>query len=381
MSRITESLYAAAGAPQSHVSTKKQSVHRALKENANRPLKMQDIDKDKVIGESLNYTQAFMNAMNESFKAKGSNNRRACRESVKQSLQELKIHDSRFINKTPGQAYKLIEATLNSNSRSIESGKKKKLTEAAEQPYFKAFITNLGKYNEGDLVGKWVEFPIDEDEFQDVLNSIDIDANYEEWFVTDYDCNLNGFEYSELGEYPSYESLQEFGNLVSSITDIEAVNNVYEATNDLREAIEGLEDDTILYHSGIDTEEDLGIYVAEELYGGIENIPSDIIEACFDYSGLGRDLSFGDYWDMLDEDQQEALLAEGHEDYYTAAEYFCNDENASDQKVGETYVDMLGGLSSVSDPEQYFDFEAFGKYITDRSAFVFTSDGCVEFLR
>ena len=28
----------------------------------------------------------------------------------------------------------------------------------------KGFITNLGKYNEGELVGEWVTFPIDEDE-------------------------------------------------------------------------------------------------------------------------------------------------------------------------------------------------------------------------
>lgn len=26
------------------------------------------------------------------------------------------------------------------------------------------FITNLGKYNEGELVGGWIEFPIDNDE-------------------------------------------------------------------------------------------------------------------------------------------------------------------------------------------------------------------------
>ena len=31
-----------------------------------------------------------------------------------------------------------------------------------EDVYFKAFVTNLGKYNEGELVGEWVEFPIDE---------------------------------------------------------------------------------------------------------------------------------------------------------------------------------------------------------------------------
>ena len=27
----------------------------------------------------------------------------------------------------------------------------------------KGFITNLGKYNEGELIGEWIDFPIDED--------------------------------------------------------------------------------------------------------------------------------------------------------------------------------------------------------------------------
>ena len=43
-----------------------------------------------------------------------------------------------------------------------KKSKGKELNESVESYYFKAFITNLGKYNEGELVGEWVEFPIDE---------------------------------------------------------------------------------------------------------------------------------------------------------------------------------------------------------------------------
>lgn len=43
---------------------------------------------------------------------------------------------------------------------------KKEVNEALGDSDFKAFITNLGKYNEGELVGKWVSFPIDEDDFE-----------------------------------------------------------------------------------------------------------------------------------------------------------------------------------------------------------------------
>ena len=58
----------------------------------------------------------------------------------------------------------------------------------------KAFVTNLGKYNEGELVGKWVTFPIDEEEERELMKDIgcayeDEDGEchneyYEEYFIT-----------------------------------------------------------------------------------------------------------------------------------------------------------------------------------------------------
>lgn len=38
------------------------------------------------------------------------------------------------------------------------------------------YITNLGKYNEGKLVGKWIEFPITEEELEEVFEEIGIDV-------------------------------------------------------------------------------------------------------------------------------------------------------------------------------------------------------------
>lgn len=60
-----------------------------------------------------------------------------------------------------------------------------------------AYVTNLAKYTEGQLVGKWLEFPIDEDDFMKELESIGVSEGGE-WFVTDYD--------SEKGE--PYEALE-----------------------------------------------------------------------------------------------------------------------------------------------------------------------------
>ena len=39
---------------------------------------------------------------------------------------------------------------------------------------FAAFITNLGKYNEGELVGEWVKFPTTAEEMKEVFKRIGI---------------------------------------------------------------------------------------------------------------------------------------------------------------------------------------------------------------
>lgn len=74
-----------------------------------------------------------------------------------------------------------------------------------------AYVTNLAKYTEGQLVGKWLEFPIDEDDFIKELESIGVSED-EEWFITDYDSE-KGKPYEALGEYPSIDNLNEFAEL------------------------------------------------------------------------------------------------------------------------------------------------------------------------
>lgn len=84
----------------------------------------------------------------------------------------------------------------------------------------KAFITNLGKYNEGYLVGEWVTFPITEEEEKEILKRIGIDNNYyEEIFFTDYDSDLD--LYGTFGEYPTIDQLNELAETIDSMSDYE----------------------------------------------------------------------------------------------------------------------------------------------------------------
>ena len=50
------------------------------------------------------------------------------------------------------------------------------------------YITNLGKYNEGYLIGKWLKLPATDEEIKNVLKEIGIDGVlYEEYFFTDWE--------------------------------------------------------------------------------------------------------------------------------------------------------------------------------------------------
>lgn len=275
--------------------------------------------------------------------------------------------------KTPKEAEEIINKSSPEEIEKIalkytNNGKKSKsLKESVEEPYFRAYITNLGKYNEGALVGKWVDFPIDEDDFEGVLKSIGIGDSdefgtpYEEWFVSDYECNLPGFNWQDLGEYPSYETLQAYGEDVASIDDIEAVSNAMEVTGDLQSAIDGLSDGSIIYYRGIDDYSDLAYMLIDEM-GGIEVLGRDTIERYFDYEMLGRDLGFDEY-----EDSDGNMVSAG--------EYFCGDENATDEEIGEAFVDDVG-FDGVGNIEGYFDYEAFGRDLR-YDGYYLTSDGCI----
>lgn len=41
---------------------------------------------------------------------------------------------------------------------------------------FEAYVTNLGKYNEGELVGEYLKFPTTPEEVQSLLKRIGIDG-------------------------------------------------------------------------------------------------------------------------------------------------------------------------------------------------------------
>ena len=154
----------------------------------------------------------------------------------------------------------------------------------------KAYVTNLGKYNEGELVGEWVTFPIDEEEQKALFKRIGINEQYEEYFITDYESSLD--LYGLLGEYSSIANLNKLSEMLDSCDDIEKLEAVMEVENvhsikDIENIINNLDDYTLL--EGIDNNYDLGYYYINEC--GCVEIP-EYLENYIDYEAYGRDCSF-----------------------------------------------------------------------------------------
>ena len=95
---------------------------------------------------------------------------------------------------------------------------------------FEAYITNLGKYAEGQLVGETLKFPATTEEVQSLLKNIGVDGvRYEEFFITAFDGDVMGL-YDYLTEYENLDELNHLAHLISEldsdeIETLEAVLN------------------------------------------------------------------------------------------------------------------------------------------------------------
>ena len=145
----------------------------------------------------------------------------------------------------------------------------------------KGFITNLGKYNEGDLVGEWVTFPVSDEELAEVLQRIGINEQYEEFFFTDWESAFR----IDLDEYENIETVNELA---------EQLENWDEDTLKAACEIWGFSDIALQYpedyhlYSGVDDDEALGYYFADTL-GYVDFDNNDVLERYFDYEAYGRD--------------------------------------------------------------------------------------------
>ncbi len=165
---------------------------------------------------------------------------------------------------------------------------------------FEAFVTNLGKYNEGNLVGEWVSFPTTQEELEKVFERIGIGSTneygdtYEEWFITDYDCYVDGI-YEMLSEHENLDELNYFASKLEELNDygmdrFQAIMQESDFTSSVKDLINLIDNmDKYDIYPGVEDNTDLGHYCIEEL--GMLDIPEPL-QNYFDYEAYGRDVAF-----------------------------------------------------------------------------------------
>lgn len=172
-------------------------------------------------------------------------------------------------------------------------------------------LTNLGKYNEGILDFVWLDLPATEEEIAEAFDKIEVshdDAHYysdlhdndfrieyEEYFITDYECS-----FYKIGEYEDLDDLNEIAETLEGLDSHEEsiVTALMEEGYDLEEALEN-KDDVIVY-SGCHDMTDVAYEYVEET-GMFHGCP-DCVTNYFDYESFGNDLRYDGQWFEVDGD-------------------------------------------------------------------------------
>ena len=160
----------------------------------------------------------------------------------------------------------------------------------------KGFITNLGKYNEGELIGEWIDFPISEEDLQAALQRIGIGSTddfgqpYEEYFFTDWDLP-SGMSWEVFGEYPDIEKVNEVAEAIDNSTyPDDVISAIFDHYSDIDDAVDVLVRGDFMYYPGVHNAQSLGEYAIDEIDGGPQYLPKETLERYFDYEAYGRNM-------------------------------------------------------------------------------------------
>ena len=158
---------------------------------------------------------------------------------------------------------------------------------------FEAYITNLGKYNEGELVGETLKFPTTTEEVQALLKRIGVDGvRYEEFFITSFDGDVLGL-YDYLTEYENLDELNHLACLISELDQgelekFEAVIDSGEHTSSVADLINLAQNlDCYEFYPGVEDDETLGRIYVEDME--LLDVPDNVLPY-FDFEAYGRDM-------------------------------------------------------------------------------------------
>ena len=112
-------------------------------------------------------------------------------------------------------------------------------------------LTNLGKYNEGELIYSRLVLPATTEEIQAAYDEIGVAENtmYEEAFISDYETDINGLS---ISEYASLDDLNELAEELENFDEYEldAFGAMLDYGYATDEALKKVQDGDYMYYSG-----------------------------------------------------------------------------------------------------------------------------------
>ncbi len=150
-------------------------------------------------------------------------------------------------------------------------------------------LTNLGKYNEGELVYTRLVLPATTEEIQTAYDEIGVadGTMYEESFISDYETDINGLS---ISEYASLDDLNELAEELSNFDEyeLEAFGAMLDAGLATDEALQKVQDNEYRMYDGCCSMAEVAEMYADET-GLLYNIPDDL-RIYFDFEAYGRDM-------------------------------------------------------------------------------------------
>ena len=150
-------------------------------------------------------------------------------------------------------------------------------------------LTNLGKYNEGELVYTRLVLPATTEEIQTAYDEIGVadGTMYEEAFISDYETDINGLS---ISEYASIDELNELAEELENFDEyeLEAFGAMLDAGLDTDEALQKVQDNEYRLYDGCYSMAEGAEMYADET-GLLYSMP-DELRMYFDFEAYGRDM-------------------------------------------------------------------------------------------
>lgn len=152
------------------------------------------------------------------------------------------------------------------------------------------YLTDLSRYNHGELVGEWIQLPMDREFLDNEVKKVL--GNHEEYFISDYSTEYGMRVHSFTDIYELNDLMVEFKEIVH-FHDVRVIKAAFRYFSELEDVLNCLKDGNYSMLDNVDSTEDLGYEIVKQELFHIE-IPEQF-KVYIDYEIIGEEFESSGY--------------------------------------------------------------------------------------